>query len=74
LDWQICGTGSVITRLKTYAYDFLVHLDFNHKAANEAALPGISKLVTHIVTLLFDITLTNLIEKFDCQISSVQCI
>jgi len=74
LDGQISGAGSVITRLKTYADNSPVHLNFNKMAAKAAALPGISQSVSHIVTQLFNITMTYFIAKLDCQICSARSI
>jgi len=74
LDWQICGAGSVITRLKTYAGNSPVHLNLNQMTAKAAALPGISQSVPHILTQLFNIAMTYFIAKLDCQICSARSI
>jgi len=74
MDWQISGAGSVITRLKTYADNSPVHLNLNQMGANAAALPGISQLVSHILTQLFNVATTYFIAKLDCQICSAPSI
>jgi len=74
LDWQISGAGSIITRLKMYPDNSPVHLNLNQMAAKAAALPGISQSVSHILTQLFNIAMTYLIAKLDCQICSAQSI
>jgi len=53
-----------------YADNSLVHLNLNQMASNAALLPGISQSVFHILTQLFNITVTYFIAKLDCQIWS----
>jgi len=73
-DWQVSGAGSVITQLKTYANNSPVHLDLNQMEAKAAALPGISQLVSHILTQLFNMAMTYFIAKLDCQNCSARSV
>jgi len=72
VDWQISGAGSVRMWIKTYANSSPVHLNFDQIAAKAAALPGISKPVSYILTQLFNLALTYLVPKMHCQICSAQ--
>ena len=74
LDWQISGAGFVITRLKRYANNSPVYLNWNQMAANAAALPGISQSVSHILTQLSNIAPTYVIAKLDYRICSARTI
>jgi hypothetical protein len=61
-------------RLQTDANHFPVYLKFYHMGAKAVALTVIGKLVSHSVTQLFNITLTDFIAQWDCQICSWQSI
>jgi len=57
-----------------YTNDSLVHLKFDHLAAQAAALPDISGTVSNILTQQFKVAMTNLIAIWECSICSVRSI
>jgi hypothetical protein len=61
------GAGAVIMRLKTYAEDSPAHLNYQHIAANAAALLGICEHVFCILTQQRNITSPDIIAEWDWQ-------
>jgi len=73
-DWEICGAGSVLTWLKTYAGDSPVHLNFDHIPPNTAVLLRMRKVVSWILTQQLNIAPTDYVAKWDWQIRSATSI
>jgi len=65
----MCCAGAVISRLKTYAEDSPVHVNFDHMGANVAALLRILEPVSHILTHTpISIASPDIIATWDWQI------
>jgi len=61
----MCCAGAVITRLKTYAEDSPVHLNFDHLPAHAAALLRVCEPVSRILTMQLNNSSPDSIAKWD---------